>query len=101
MAHPIATLHYAEQVYSMACPSKLLQTNFWKRDFWTKEEAKKYFASTPERPRSYIRNVPTKVTWVKWPKDDPNDWKRAEAFEEPVSSFDKAKFVVENIEKLS
>lgn len=99
--HPIATLHYSESVYSIINPKEKLQTNFWKREFWSKEDVEKYFAGNPERPKSYIRNVPIKVTWTKWAEDDPNNVDKAKSFEEPVSSFDKAKFVIENIDKLS
>lgn len=61
--HPITTLHYAEQIYSMVYPSKLLQTNFWEQDFWSKEEINDFLNGTPERPRSYLKRVPRKVVW--------------------------------------
>ena len=61
--HPIATLHYAEQVYSMVYPSKLLQTNFWKHEFWSKKEINDFFKGDPSRPRSYIKRIPRIVTW--------------------------------------
>lgn len=65
MNHPIATLHYSETLYSVIDPKKQIQTTRWKRDFWTKNEIADYFKKgNPERPRSYIRNVPLEVTWL-------------------------------------
>jgi len=60
---PIATLHYLEAVYSVFDPTKLLQTNAWERDFWSKAEIKHFFEADPTHPRSYITRKPTKVTW--------------------------------------
>ena len=64
--HPIATLHYAEELSSII-DRKHIQTNYWQRDFWSKEEINDFLNGTPERPRSYIKRVPRKIVWpINW-----------------------------------
>ena len=60
--HPIATLHYAEELHSII-DRKHIQTNYWQRDFWSKEEINDFLNGTPERPRSYLKRVPRKIVW--------------------------------------
>lgn len=60
--HPIATLHYAEELSSII-DQKHIQTNFWQRDFWSKEEINDFFKGDPSRPYSYLKRIPRKVTW--------------------------------------
>lgn len=97
MAHPIATIHYAECVYSMFNPKEHLQTNFWKRDFWSVKDIKDFFAGNPERPKSYIKNVPRKVTWTVWPKDDLHDVQNAKPYEATVYDYKDAERVIKSI----
>lgn len=61
-AHPIATLHYAEELSSII-DRKHIQTNFWQHDFWNKDEINDFFKGDPSRPRSYLKRIPRKVTW--------------------------------------
>lgn len=60
--HPIATLHYAEELSSII-DQKHIQTNFWKHEFWSKEEIADFFKGDPSHPRSYIKRIPRTVTW--------------------------------------
>lgn len=96
MAHPIATIHYTECLYSTLDPNKRLQINCWQRDFWTKKEISDWFSRNPERPRSYIRNAPRKVTWTDWSKD-PHDYTSAVDHEVEVRDFKEAKKIIETV----
>ena len=40
-----------------------IQTNYCKREFWSKKEVDDFFSGDPSQPLSYVKRIPRKVTW--------------------------------------